>query len=192
MKTTLFLTRQMGENSTTERDIVAPWTGQDVDLSAQVMCCLCYDDDRLVPVWKYGFRWVDLPDWMDLDRYPGWCVHWSYLLAHGADPEWPESWLMGLMFMRGDAARVAICKLLRTKKFRSAFRQSLRDQVVAWLETPREDRKHASPLSERQVQPLIQWDDIRCAKNRAPMAGRAVWFPGDGEPVVPERELIAA
>lgn len=46
-------------------------------------------------------------------------------------------------------------KLLKTKKFRSEFRLSLRDQLVAWLELAPADRKYDSPFSPRQWGCLI-------------------------------------
>lgn len=42
-------------------------------------------------------------------------------------------------------------KLLKTKKFRSSFRESLYDQIHAWLNTPRKNRKYSSPLSPKQL-----------------------------------------
>lgn len=44
----------------------------------------------------------------------------------------------------------AIIQLLETKKFKSKFRESLRDQVRKWLNTPVGD-SHVKPLSERQA-----------------------------------------
>ena len=51
----------------------------------------------------------------------------------------------------------AAMTLLETRNFRNEFRQKLRDQIVQWLDTPREERKFQSPLSPKQwecVQPF--------------------------------------
>lgn len=48
---------------------------------------------------------------------------------------------------------LAIARLLKTKKFKSTFRQSLRDQVVTWMNDP--NPKYARPLSANQLGCLL-------------------------------------
>lgn len=51
-----------------------------------------------------------------------------------------------------DSEKFKSCiKLLKTKKFRSSFRESLCTQLRNWLETPFEAREHSRPFSPRQA-----------------------------------------
>jgi hypothetical protein len=59
------------------------------------------------------------------------------------------------MTIQNKARRLAAAKLLRTRNFRSSFRASLRDQIVAWLETSEGLRRFDSPLSQRQWEILV-------------------------------------
>lgn len=53
--------------------------------------------------------------------------------------------------LKSDALNACI-QLLKTKNFRSNFRKSCRDQIVAWLEE--DEPKYLTPLSPRQMQYL--------------------------------------
>ena len=186
-KTVIFLTKQLGENSDTSQDIVDVWRGlNSVDLSEQVMCCLNSGDDRLVPTWRYGFRLVDLPDWLSAEEYQRHDVEWSYAWARGVDVDWPETWQRALMRMPDRGERIALIDLLRVKAFRSEFRRSLRFQVEAWLDTPVEERRFETPLSPRQLSSITTDEHVRRARQRVSMAGRA-WHGAawDQAPVAP-------
>ena len=157
----LVLFCRRGENSTTSPDPVGEWTGQ-VSLDATGSYCLSSDDDRLVTCQKYSVRRVELPAWLSPREWAGNCVEWKYTWGAGVDPSWPEAWQRGLATLEFDC-RYWAAKLLKTKKFRSEFRASLRNQIVAWLETPAVERKYGSPLSWRQ------WEAL---------SGRRPWEPG--------------
>lgn len=144
----ILYTRKNNENATTALDPLAPWAGQ-VDLEATGTFCASADWDMLVTEKLYEARTVELPDWLSAEE---WCrsyIEWKFVWAAGVDREWPETWQRGLARLPF-ADRYAACKLLATKKFRSDFRRSLRDQIVAWLETAPDARKFPSPLSSRQ------------------------------------------
>ena len=68
------------------------------------------------------------------------------------DPSW-EADIIGFGWCE-NAAR----QILAVRSFRSEFRQSMRDQLVAWLDTPSEDRKFRSPLSPRQWECIQPFD----------------------------------
>jgi len=51
--------------------------------------------------------------------------------------------------------------LLQTRSFRNEFRKNMRDQIVAWLETPASERKYKSPLSYRQWECVQPFDPRR-------------------------------
>jgi hypothetical protein len=144
----ILFSRKNNENATTALDPVAPWAGQ-VDLNETGTFCASSDWDMLVTEKLYAVREVELPEWMSADE---WCrnyITWKYVWASGVELTWSEAWQRGLARL-SFADRYAACKLLRTKKFRSEFRKSLRDQIVAWLEAAPEARNYASPLSDRQ------------------------------------------
>jgi hypothetical protein len=144
----ILFTRKNNENATTALDPMAPWAGQ-VDLTETGTFCASFDFDMLVTKNLYEVREVELPAWMSAEE---WCrsyIEWKYVWASGVQRTWSESWQRGLARL-SFADRYAACKLLGTKSFRSVFRKSLCDQIVAWLETAAESRKYASPLSDKQ------------------------------------------
>lgn len=148
-----------GENSDTPPTPRAPWANQ-VDLTETATYCLNWDNDMPVECRKYEVRAVDLPDWLPAKE---WCirhVEFKYLWAV-ANPEWPEAWQRGLINLES-AQRLACVKLLQTKKFRSAFRESLRDQLVAWLESS--DRKYPEPFTFKQWAALLDVYTVREAR----------------------------
>lgn len=161
--TALVLFKQLGENSTSSRDPIGPWEGQ-VDLDEKTTCCLSSDDDRLVSKDLYEVREVTLPAWLSAREWAANSVDWKYTWGAGVDPSWPEAWQRGLARLRF-SDRYWAAKLLAVKNFRSAFRKSLRDQIVAWLETPAEERRYGSPLSPRQWDCLARapWEPKRVA-----------------------------
>lgn len=172
MRTHQYLTRQYGENATTPRSIVAVWHGSapdGVDMAAVEYCCLNSDDNRLIPVPLHGLAEVALPEWMDAAEYVEGHIRLAYAVRAGMGLAWPEAWVRGIMAMRDTGERVAVCELLATKKFRSAMRASLRDQVVTWLETAEDDRQYTSPLSARQMACITRPEHHRLAKCRAAM-----------------------
>ena len=152
MKTTTVLySRKSNENSTTPGYPVAAWVGQ-VDLNETGVFCWSSDDDRRVVENVYSLKEVTLPDFLSVEEWVRDCITWKYVWGAGCDPSWPEAWQRGLLRMTNEQ-RVAACKLLKVKKFRSEFRRSLCEQVKTWLES--EDRRYASPLSARQWDALI-------------------------------------
>ena len=174
MHIAVFLTEQMGENADTPKDVVGIWYGQnDIDLSERMMCCLNSGDDRLVPAWRWGFRLVDLPDWLSDAEYEKDEIAWSYAWGRGVDVTWPEAWQRALMRMPDRGDRIALIDLLKVQAFRSEFRRSLRAQVEAWLDTPVEDRRYGMPLSPRQMGSITTDKHNREARQRVALAGRA-------------------
>ena len=153
------------ENSNSAKSPVAEWTGQ-VDLEATVTQCLYWDDDRLVTVKRYALKQVTLPAWLPLNEWIRTYITWSYVWGFGADPVWPEAWQRGLGTM-GEVERLAVIGLLKTKNFRNPFRKSLRDQIVAWFETPGDERKFGSPLSRNQWNALIRQRTVWEARQRS-------------------------
>lgn len=114
-----------------------------------------YDDFRRDSVPKYELREKELPEWLSPEVY----TNTEWYLSHRWDkvltaPDMKTArWLLTLP----DAELNAVLKLLNTKKFRSEFRKSLRDQIVNWLETELSERKHKTPLSYRQWEILTRY-----------------------------------
>lgn len=135
------------EVSYTRPDPVDDFTGQ-VDLTITKSCILSHDDWRLVDVPKYTVDEVELPDWLATKEWADQVTRWKWFWGLGGDPEWGEAWQRKLAYSGWDAARkLAAIKLLRTRKFRSAFRASLRAQLEAWLDG---DTGYDSPFSPKQ------------------------------------------
>ena len=127
--------------------------------------CFYWDDDRLVTCKVYAMETITLPSWLPLDEYLQNLISWKYAWGSGVDVEWPETWQRGIAKISSTADRIAVVKLLATKKFRSEFRKSLRDRLVEWLETPSEKRAYPSPFSARQWETLVNVHIIREAKS---------------------------
>jgi hypothetical protein len=147
--TAVLFTRGSNENASTSTQPLARWAGQK-DLSETRMFCLGYDDNTQVACKIYEVREITLPAWLDADEWATHSTSWAYTWGAGVSMEWSEAWQRGLQAC-DFRTRYLCAKLLAVKTFRSAFRASLRDQVVAWLETPAAERRTTSPLSARQL-----------------------------------------
>lgn len=147
--TAVLFTRNGNENASTSTQPLARWAGQR-DLNETGTFCLGYDNDMQVVCKLYEVREVTLPAWLDADEWAVQSTSWAYVWGAGVSMEWSESWQRGLQAC-DFRTRFLVSKLLSVKTFRSAFRASLRDQVVAWLETPAAERRTTSPLSHKQL-----------------------------------------
>jgi hypothetical protein len=177
MKKHEILFQQLGENATSPKDPVEVWT-QQVNLQEEIACCRTSDDDGLVMVPKYAVKEVWLPDWLSPEEWLKDTTKWKYLWGLGVNREWPESWQRGLAEEfrsdHGASARIfAASKLLNQTRFKSEFRKSLRDQLVAWLESS--ERKHASALSPRQWDMLTKYDWLEAKRH----AEQLYWRRGE-------------
>jgi len=168
MKTVTFLAQKLGENVTTKATPVRVYNPETdaALLTKQANFCWSYDDDQQVMANLYETMEVELPDWLDPEEWLGQQVEWKYTWGFGIPKDWPEAWQRGLKRM-GQNERMAAFKLLKTKTFRSTFRASLKDQLVAWLETPTAERKFGSPFSYRQWEKVIDVHICRTAEGLA-------------------------
>lgn len=175
--TVVFLTRQLGENSTTPRDPVAVYDPEgkhkDITFEETTSCCLNSGDDRLVAVQLYGTTDVELPSWLDPNEWLHNRTAWKWAWGCGCDKTWPEAWQRFVAYdcarnchggYEGTARRLAAVKLLKVKKFRSEFRRSLRDRLEAWLATPANEREYASPFSFRQWECLTRYEHFEAKR----------------------------
>lgn len=150
-----------GENAPTPRDphcLLEDFSG---NLHAAATRCMSWDNNMQVEIDLYEVREVALPEWLSPREWLEDHIKWGYAWNRGVDPNWSESWQRGLLKL-SPGLQVACCKLLKTKNFRSRFRQSLRDQLVQWLENPAP--KYARPFSDRQEWSLVQFRDVTEAK----------------------------
>lgn len=152
--------KHQGENATTDKDPYAPLEGFDGDLEAVKTCCMSWDNDMQVEVKLHEVRDVTLPDWLSPSEWINHSVAFGYMWAHGVDPDWPERWQRRLLTI-GGVGQYVCCKLLKTKKFRSTFRESLCEQIKRWLE---EDSEYTSPLSGKQWDSLVTMHDTIAVK----------------------------
>jgi hypothetical protein len=162
MKTHQIVFINNGENVGT----VAPFCSLDKftgDLQTKVNLCLSYDNDMLVQIDLYSVVDITLPEWLSVDEWTNDNIAYGYMWNRGVDPSWPESWQKGLLTLPG-VTQIACVKLLNTKKFRSSFRLSLRNQLVDWLETAEEDRLYDKPFSVRQIEKLVTVHDAAAAR----------------------------
>lgn len=148
---TVLFSRASNENLLTPMYASAAYTEGMVDLKATGTFCWAWDDDRLVSGDLYDVREVSLPDFLSVEEWLAHKTAWKWAWACGVDASWKAEWQRSLAYeVRDTAQRLVCCKLLGTKKFRSGFREAMRDQLVAWLETPAAERKYSSPFSYKQ------------------------------------------
>jgi len=88
----------------------------------------------------------DLPWWVDLERFYSSTIYSARVMMCG-DIDTNLNRLIDTPISDRDFENIV--KLLKTKKFKSEFRQSLRDQVLLWLNNP--NAIYNSPLSYRQL-----------------------------------------
>lgn len=170
MKTLRLLLKHNGEVSHTKRSPFAEVlsvSGKSVvarnargevfhaDLTEKKMALVNHDFWQQVPVDLWEVADVEVPDWVEASELlnsTSLQVGLKWLEGFGADLDWPETTLRWLM-SQDEARKLAVVTLLKTKNFRSNFRQSLRDQLDKWLQNP--ESGYASPFSPRQWECLV-------------------------------------
>ena len=157
MTTHTIIFKHTGEISYTPRTPYAVAPRPDLDLSATKTALASSDMWQPVEVDLYETGEVELPAWLDPETWIANPTVWKWTWGFGADKAWPEAWQRFLAYQtKGNgAAKLACVKLLKTKKFRSEFRASLRRQLETWLDTPEEERRYESPFSPKQWHALI-------------------------------------
>lgn len=161
--TSVLFSRKGNENAPTAGSPVGPYIPGAVDMEETQLFCVSFDNDMLVLGPVYYVAEVELPEWLSAKEWASTHIKWKYTWGQGVKKEWPEAWQRGLLEF-SSAETLACAKLLATKKFRSSFRESLRDQLVVWLETPAEERKFNSPFSPRQWACLMSHRVYRAAE----------------------------
>ncbi len=122
----------------------------EVDLAETRAYCINWDNDGLVEGLVHAVGTITLPAWLTIDEYLCDSTTWTFGWAQGIDRQWPGAWQRGLARLSPVEQRVGAA-LLRARAFRSGFRASALAQLVAWLESPVEGRRFASPWSPRQL-----------------------------------------
>lgn len=169
-----FVTKQLGENATSPRDLWGVLIATDpsartvtferkgrletVSMDEADSFCWTADDCRLVQKKVWGYRDVDLPDWLSPEEYLSERERWEYSWGMGMPLDWPEPWQRFVVSVGDPDRRLGVIKLLKAQRLRSPFRISLRKQLVEWLETPPEERRFDSPFSPKQWAAVLPWD----------------------------------
>lgn len=118
------------------------------NLEEKKMCCWSSDDWQLVPVNKYEVREITLPDWLFPAEYCRDHVAWKYTWGIGKEIIEQSEMIQRFLKPLDECRKLAAWKLIKTKTFKSTFRQNLRDQLENWLNS--DDRKYDSPFSGKQ------------------------------------------
>lgn len=150
----------LGENATTDHDPICALADFAGDLNAVVTRCMSSDNDMAAQVTRYQVRDVLLPDWLPVQEWLCNNISWAYMWNRGVDPSWPEAWQRKLITLSAISQLVSV-KLLKTKKFRSNFRQSCNDQLQAWLGGT---SNFPRPFTDRQLDYLVTPGDCIAAK----------------------------
>ena len=149
-KTVKFLTKHLGEFYYTPKSIIAVYDPENApDMNQTVLCCSFDDWYHFTEVPLYGTVEIELPDWLEPKMYLAWETNFNRLWNNGISKDAPQEVQEALLKL--SEFEIETCAiLLNTRTFRSAFRQSLRDQLVSWINTPKENRKYESPFSNKQ------------------------------------------
>ena len=120
-------------------------------------------DWRLVEVPRYKVLEIEIPDWMSPEEYldTHTQIGWKYYKIAGGAEKLGREAFKKLSWFKDKPLLVAVLRLLKTKRFRSKFRESLRDQVLDWIEGK---SKYDSPLSKKQRDALVTRADEIFAK----------------------------
>ena len=163
MATHKIVYKQTGENQGTRSPICA-LADFDGDMDATTSVCINSGMDMLITVKVYIVKEITLPDTITVDFWLKNHIQLKYVYGAGV-PETTSLTLVRWLMDADMTTRVVVGKLLKTKKFRSAFRQSLRDQLDDWAaqETP----EYAAPLTGRQLAAATHDRDRIEAKNTA-------------------------
>lgn len=158
MKTHKVILHHSGEQSGTPKSPIKVYTDDHgLDLKAQQRCILNSDDWRIVMVDKYAVDTIDLPDWIDIDRYIYDPLSFEFLLRKMAifkiDPDTLTIGAATKLMAMPTKDVFACLSLLKVKNFRSEFRASLRGQLDEWLET--DENTFDSPFSYKQWECLL-------------------------------------
>ncbi len=95
---------------------------------------------------------VELPVWLSGDEYLASAQRWNSLWAEDGAAGWPESWQRA-MLSPTIRHKGAVCALLCDASPKTDFEQSLRSQVISWIDG---SRKYDFPLSYRQGESLTE------------------------------------
>lgn len=113
------------------------------------------------PIYKVGMRnryciiEIELPNWADTRQYldnSNYKTAVNTIMRHYHDPDDPR---MQQLTHLNEFELHTIIKLLNTKNFKSPYRQSLRNQIEAWLSE--ETHKYEKPLSNKQIQSITRY-----------------------------------
>ncbi len=158
LETIKILFEHLGEYSYTAKLPRRPYIEDEVNLSEQTRHTILGSDDfRPCPVNRWAVKEIELPEWLPAEE---WCkkhLSWQYAWGEGLPQDYDETRARQVAYFFHDAQRRAVIHLL-TKKLRSKFRLSLKDQLEDWLDTPQEHRKYSSPFSTRQWIALTRYD----------------------------------
>ncbi len=150
MKTVKFLMRQSGEFVSTPRNIDSPFVGQDYDKTKMADTIRSNDDWRPEPKLMYAIEEIEIPEWMSPDDFSE--HNWTWYKRIGGTEELGKSVYDKIIGIKNGTLRLACMKLLNTKKFRSSFRESLKNQLVAWIQDI--NPKFKEPFSIKQQHSL--------------------------------------
>jgi hypothetical protein len=150
MKKVEFLTKQYGEFHYTPRSIVEPYIGQDYDTEAMAGTIISNDNWMPHPKKLYAIETYEIPEWLNASEYDD--HTWTWYTKIGGKEEFGKQAYLKITSIKNGVLRLASIKLLKTKKFRSDFRKSLKEQLVSWIEN--ENPKYDLPFSQKQQNSL--------------------------------------
>lgn len=135
MKSIQIIYKRNGENVGT----IVPFcpVNDSINLEEEKAYCIHWDNDMLVTAKVYEVRTIIIPDWMTAKDYCDNWIEYKYTYGLGADETWNAQWIKKLCILEG-AKRYAAIKLLKTKKFRSSYRENICRGLIEWLNGQRE------------------------------------------------------
>ena len=152
-KVKIIFSRQYNENITTDLRPYCLLEDFKENINKTDIYCASWDDNRLVEGKIFEIRELVLPDWMDEETYLKEYIRCNSIIIQAEEIEnMNQKWFHRIVELN-ESIREIIFTLLRTKKFRSAFRESLKNQLVEWLNN--DNPEYSLPFSDKQLNCLI-------------------------------------
>ena len=160
MKKVEFLGRAFGEYKDTDYTPIKVYVGQEYDKEAQKGCILNSDDWRPCSKPLFSIMTIEIPEWMLPEEYLSLAHKWKWYQKIGGTESLGKEVFLALSSLECGALRLACVKLLKTKTFRSKYRESLCNQLKKWIT----EQGYVRPFTYKKTESLLDVYTIKEAK----------------------------
>lgn len=167
MKTVKLLAEHLGEFQYTSKYPIREFNPE-IDeklLTEKTTALFSSDMWEPVPVNRYEVQEHILPDWCEIDYYIHNIVYFKWYFGFGGKYEWSEQWYKRLTSIE-EYMRYACIKLLNTN-CKSPFKQSLKKQLIQWLDAENTPYLYPTPFSPLQKSYVLDKWTLQEARSKS-------------------------